>query len=446
MLKAIRLFSAALLFCPALLFSYSTGPDPRLSGASGDQTCVVCHGGTPLNGGGGKVALASSAGSTYAPGQTQTLTLTITDSKARVYGFQITARLVSDLVNGQAGDFTPGPSQLVLCDDSTPKNGSACSSSAPVQFIEHHSPSQSNTISVTWTPPSSNVGPVTIYAAANAANGDGRPTGDHIYTTLLQLTPVDSSLKPTIKPGGVVSASAFQPGGIAPGTWLEIYGSNLSRTTRSWQGADFQGNSAPTSLDGVSVTIGGHSAYVDYVSPGQVNVQAPDGIPIGSGVPLVLTSGDDQSDPFILQTSAVAPALLAPSSFLVNGKQYVAAIILSGDPGPIVFAAPTGAIQGLATRPATAGDVLTLFGIGFGPVSPSVGAGTIATQATSLNDSVSIRLGQANAKILYAGLAPGSVGLYQFNVVAPATAPGDSMLDMQIGATALKGTQYVSTQ
>jgi len=37
MLKTIRLLPAALLFCPALLFSYSTGPDPRLPGAPGDQ-------------------------------------------------------------------------------------------------------------------------------------------------------------------------------------------------------------------------------------------------------------------------------------------------------------------------------------------------------------------------------------------------------------------------
>jgi uncharacterized protein (TIGR03437 family) len=315
-----------------------------------------------------------------------------------------------------------------------------------VQFIEHHSPSKSNTITVTWISPSSNVGPVSIYASANAANGDGRNTGDHIYTAVLQLTPLDATPKPAIKTGGVVSASAFHPGGIAPGTWLEVYGGNLSNTTRSWQSSDFQGINAPTSLDGVTVTIGGRDAYVAYVSPGHVNVQAPDGIPIGSGVPLVLANGNNRSDPYLLQTSEVAPALLAPSSFVVNGKQYVAAILPSTESGQTFFAAPAGAIPGIATRPAVAGEVITLYGIGFGAVSPAVTAGTIPTQGSSLNDSLAILFGQASGKILYAGMAPGLVGLYQFNVEVPPTAPGDSILNVQVGGSILKGTEFVTIQ
>jgi uncharacterized protein (TIGR03437 family) len=360
MQKAVRFAVPALVAVPIMLFAYSTGPDPRLTGAPGDQTCVLCHTGTALNGGGGSANLISSAGATYSPGQTQTLTLTINDPRARVYGFQITARLVSDLANGQAGDFTAGSQQFIMCANGSVKRETGCPSNAPLQFIEHSVPSSSNTITVSWTAPASNIGPVTIFAAANAANGDSNDTGDHIYTTSLQLSASVSSIKPAIRQGGVVSASAFQPGGISPGTWIEIYGSNLANTTRSWAASDFQGNAAPTSLEGVTVTIGGQKAFVDYISPGQVNVQAPDGIPLGSSVPLILTRGDDQSDPFILQTSASAPALLAPSSFMVDGKQYVAATVASNDPNSIVFAGPTGAIKGVATRPAAAGEVITL--------------------------------------------------------------------------------------
>src|SRR5205823_13473802 len=87
---------------PAILFSYATGPDPRHSGAPGDQTCAQsgCHTGTSLNGGGGSVQLSSSTGATYTPGQQQTFTITITDSKARAYGFQMSARLDSSPSNG----------------------------------------------------------------------------------------------------------------------------------------------------------------------------------------------------------------------------------------------------------------------------------------------------------------------------------------------------------
>src|ERR1041384_6972056 len=85
---------------------------------------------------------------------------------------------------------------------------------------------------------------------------------------------------PAIRPvKGVVSASAF--GGfetIAPGSWIEIYGSNLAPVTRPWQTSDFTGDAAPTSLDGVSVTINGRRAFLSYISPGQVNAQVPAGL------------------------------------------------------------------------------------------------------------------------------------------------------------------------
>src|SRR5712675_715849 len=91
---------------PVLLYAFSSGPDPRYTGAPGDLTCAVCHTGSrPPS---GSVQLKSSAGTNYTPGQQQTLTITISDSDARVYGFEITARLDSDPSNAQAGGFTAG--------------------------------------------------------------------------------------------------------------------------------------------------------------------------------------------------------------------------------------------------------------------------------------------------------------------------------------------------
>ena len=55
---------------------------------------------------------------------------------------------------------------------------------------------------------------------------------------------------------------------VAPGSWIEIYGTNMAGDTRSWGSADFNGSDAPTSLDFVSVTVGGQPAYVAYMSPG----------------------------------------------------------------------------------------------------------------------------------------------------------------------------------
>ncbi len=380
---------------PVLLYAYSSGPDPRKTGAPGDQTCAQsgCHTGTSLNGGGGNVQLTSSTGTTYTPGQQQTFTITINDSSARAYGFQMTARLDGNGANGQAGDFTAGPQQVVICDDGRTKGSAGCASGAPVQFIEHSTRLSTKAINVAWAAPSSGAGAITIYVAANAANGDGNDTGDHIYTTKLQLTAssAGNADRPSITSGGVTSASAFKPtGGIAPGTWLEIFGSNLSGSTRGWQSSDFSGNDAPASLDGVGVTVGGKSAFIDYVSPGQVNVQVPDGIPIGPAVPLVLTNSRGQSDPYILPTTAaIAPALLAPASFVVDGKQYAVATFPAGGSG-VTYVGNTGAIGGVTTKPAKVGEVITFYGIGFGPVSPATGPGVIATAANTLGSPATV--------------------------------------------------------
>lgn len=412
-----------------IVYGHAKGPDPRHTGAPGDMTCAMagCHVGTPLNGGGGNVVLGTSAGTTYTPGQKQTITITINDPVAKVYGFQVTARIDSNPILGQAGDFTAGTQQIVLCDlgDLKP-NGKLCPANETVQFIEHSLPFKTNTISVTWTAPATNVGTVTLYVAANAANGNTTETGDHIYTTQLTLCPVltNGPGSPSISANGVQSAGGFNAkAGVAPGTWIEIFGSNFAAASCVWQGADFNGSSAPTSLGGVKVSIDGKDAYVDYVSSGQVNVQVPDGIGLGSGVPLILSNPAGQSAAYPLQTSAIAPALLAPAQapFSVNGKQYVVAQL------------PDASFVGMPGRAAKPGDTLTVYGIGFGPVTPQTPAGTIASGPTSLPPQVAFLFNQTQAQLLYGGLAPGFIGLYQFNIKVPPLSPGDYQIKV-IGA------------
>ena len=139
--------------------------------------------------------LTSSNGTTYTPGQKQTLTIKITDPVARVYGFQISARLGSDHTK-QAGTFTPGTRQFVLCAATSlndfgtnrPSSG-ACPATKPLEFAEHTAPFTTGTITVDWTPPATASGNIDIYVAANAANGNTTELGDHIYTSSLTVTP-----------------------------------------------------------------------------------------------------------------------------------------------------------------------------------------------------------------------------------------------------------------
>ena len=74
-----------------------------------------------------------------------------------------------------------------------------------------------------WTAPATDVGPVTFYVAANAANNNGNNQGDQIYNTKVTLTPA-AVPTPTISSNGVVNGANFKPG-ISPGSWISILGS-----------------------------------------------------------------------------------------------------------------------------------------------------------------------------------------------------------------------------
>src|SRR6185369_279955 len=79
---------------PLLIWAHSSGPDVGATAAPGEQTGnqSLCHVGTNLNAGGGKVEVAFPSGLTYSPGVKQHLVVTISDPSARMWGFQLTAR------------------------------------------------------------------------------------------------------------------------------------------------------------------------------------------------------------------------------------------------------------------------------------------------------------------------------------------------------------------
>ena len=112
-----------------------------------------------------------------------------------------------------------------------------------------------------WTPPSSDVGDVFIYIAANSNTQTDVPDKGHVYTAQYTLNATSSGApKPTISSAQV--AAAFNAkASAASGTWIEIFGSNLAAATREWGGPDFNGANAPVSLNGVRVTVNGKSAF-----------------------------------------------------------------------------------------------------------------------------------------------------------------------------------------
>lgn len=261
-------------------------------------------------------------------------------------------------------------------------------------------------------------------------SSDNTPTEDN-YVRVISIRLLAAAPLPAT--AGIITASGF--GGAAtaaPGSLVEIYGSALAGTTRTWADPDFSFGNAPIVLDKVSVTVNGVPAYVNFVSPGQVNIQVPANVPTGGQVPVVVSYNGQSSASIALNIQATAPGILAPAAFKVGSTQYAAAFHADG-----TLVTP-GTIPGVAGTPAKAGEVLVFYGVGFGPVSGAPVAGQIPPDGTSLINPVQFTIGQAPAEVSFAGLAPGLVGVYQFNVKVPAGSPtGDVPVSVSLSGVAL---------
>jgi uncharacterized protein (TIGR03437 family) len=243
--------------------------------------------------------------------------------------------------------------------------------------------------------------------------------------------------------GGVVTDSSF--GGfpaVAPGSWIEIHGSNLATHARGWTLADFNGAQAPTSLDGTAVTVGGHAAFISYISANQIIAQVPSTAELGPQDVRVTTAAGT-SDPQTIAVNQVQPGLLAPAALNIDGKQYTEAIFADG----VTFALPSSAMPSGVARPARPGDTIVLYGVGFGAVTPDPGAGNIVQGGNSLVFPFQVFFGGVPGAVSYAGLAPGMIGLYQFNVVVPNTPPGDAVpVTFSVGLNTGQQVLYTAVQ
>jgi uncharacterized protein (TIGR03437 family) len=221
----------------------------------------------------------------------------------------------------------------------------------------------------------------------------------------------------------VVNGATFQPG-IVPGSWVTIQGRNLSGVTRSWSNDDFTpGGRLPTTLSGVQATFNGIPAAVWYISPTQLNVQAPEGL---SGTVTVRVSYFGTSANFPVQVTDAAPGLF---SYSAGTKLFPAAVyngssMLVGDP----------ALSGAAVRKARPGEIVLLYATGI----ESSAAGVTLSAPVSVRAPVAVRIGSADAQVLGAALVyPGE---FQINIVVPELTPGDYPLAVVVrGQSSLPG-------
>ncbi len=148
------------------------------TGSPGEQSCSQsnCHTGSTDNSMGGSVTLTSTdlINWEYTPGQTYTLTATVSQQGRSLFGIGLEALLPS---GANAGTLTPGTG-------TTTKNATIAGNSRKniVHNMNAGATANAHSFTFTWTAPATDVGPITMYFAGNAANNNGTKTGDYIYT------------------------------------------------------------------------------------------------------------------------------------------------------------------------------------------------------------------------------------------------------------------------
>ncbi|MFN7998812.1 MAG: hypothetical protein U0Q18_34630 [Bryobacteraceae bacterium] len=241
-----------------------------------------------------------------------------------------------------------------------------------------------------------------------------------------------SSLTPTIGSGGVVGAGLNTPlvPQISPDGLLTVFGQNFAPpgTSRTVAAADLQNGALPVNLACTCVAVNDHLAPLLYVSPGQINFQAP-ALPVESVAVQVIANCSAPSQAASgSQTVPVQPA--SPEFFFLTrsttGPSPVAAInALTG-----ALVGPSGILPSVTVTPAKPGDYVSLYLTGLGATNPVILPGVLGRQAAPsvLPVSVSLNGVQLSAGgVLYAGTAPGFAGLYQVNIQIPANAPAGNL-------------------
>jgi uncharacterized protein (TIGR03437 family) len=255
------------------------------------------------------------------------------------------------------------------------------------------------------------VNPVNLAAGTYTGSVQIAATGATGSPASVSVTLTVSGTQPPGVIAAVINAANGQPS-FASATWVSIYGTNLSAATYLWQASDIVNGLLPTSLEGVSVTINGIAAVVEYISPTLINVLAPDDAVVGT-VQVQVTTAQQKSNSFSAQKNQFAPA------FFTIGGVSVAAQHLNYTTVD-------------AASPAAPGETIILYGTGFGATNPPLLTAQLVTTPEPLANAVQISIGGVTAQVIYSGLVePG--GLYQFNVTVPSLPNGDAPVLATIG-------------
>jgi len=230
---------------------------------------------------------------------------------------------------------------------------------------------------------------------------NGCDTGKRVFMS--RAFTIATSPGPVLTSGSAANGTTYLPGGLVPGSWAQVKGSNLATTSRIWNTSDFSGlgSALPTTLSGTSVRVNGQPAAVYFVDPGQVNFQVPSGISGTASVQVV--NNGAVSNTVTAPAAANAPGIVP---IIVNGVNYAGGVFLDGkyvgDPA-----------IGASFRAAKPGDKIQLYATGLVP-SP---AGVVVTFPFQAISGVTVTLGKATFPADGAALV--GPGEFQINFTVP---------------------------
>ncbi|MEX2264611.1 MAG: ThuA domain-containing protein [Bryobacteraceae bacterium] len=200
-------------------------------------------------------------------------------------------------------------------------------------------------------------------------------------------------VSPKIAAGGVVNGASYSGEALAPGSIVSIFGETLT------SGSTLVAARAPwpVKLAGTSVLVNDAAIPLLYVSPGQINAQLPLGLALSETARVVVRSVNQSSAPESVRLEAAAPGLFAI---------------------------------------AESNRTISIYGTGLGPVEPGIPAGSAAPLSPLSRTAVQpeVTVGGVRANVLFSGLAPLFVGLYQVNaVLPPGLPPGPAAVQVEMG-------------
>lgn len=223
---------------------------------------------------------------------------------------------------------------------------------------------------------------------------------------------------PSLNAGGTINNASFAVNSpVAPGSLVSIFGTGISAANQSAAGAPL-----PVALGTTALTLGGVPVPLIHAFPLQADAQIPWELAGQDQAQLTIVTDDLNGNVVTVPLARFSPGIYSADgsgtgqgAILINGTTNLAAPVNSRYKG----------------QPARRGvDYIDIFATGLGPVTnqPATGAPAPADQLARTTTAVSVAIGGVAATVSFAGLAPGWVGLYQVNVLVPASAPaGDAV-------------------